>query len=398
MNHFPSTLRLVCLACFGSMVSMRVCDPMLIELGREFSVSTGHASRVVAAYAIAYGLAQLVYGPLGDHLGKLRVVVFASMGCALLSALTSLAPTLDLLVLARAAMGAAAAGIVPLSIAWIGDRVPYEQRQETLGKLTAATLSGMIVGQSLGGLAADTLGWRTAFVLMTLIFVVAATLLHRHTRTHPRAESSASFSLRSYLRNTARLLALPGVRWVLAATVMEGVLAYGTLAFVPSQLMQAFSFSSAGAGAVMVLFGIGGLLYSLQARRWVALLGERGLALTGATLFGTGLLILAWAPAPWLAVLACFFAGLGLYMLHGTLQTLATQMAPESRGTAVTLFACTLFLSQSVGVPLFGATLDAGQLALSYTLAWLGLLALGAWLARQINARTAAAGASPPND
>lgn len=394
MTDFRSTLRLVCLVSFGSMASMRICDPMLIELGREFHVTPGDASRVVAAYAIAYGLLQLVYGPLADRLGKLRVVSWATMACALFSALTALVPTLDMLVLARAAMGAAAAGIVPLSIAWIGDQVPYEKRQETLGILTAATLTGMILGQSLGGLAADTLGWRSAFVVLTVIFVVAAAMLRLNVRQDRQAQPGAPsqpFSLATHLRGTALLLAMPRVRWVLAATVMEGMLAYGTLAFVPSRLVQAFGFSSAGAGALMILFGAGGLLYSLQARRWVGLLGEKGLAMSGGVLFGAGLLVLAWARQPWLAALACLGAGLGLYMLHGTLQTLATQMAPESRGTAVTLFACTLFLSQSIGVPLVGATLDSGQLATTYTLAWLGLLGLGAWVARHAQPRRPAA-------
>ena len=72
------TLRLIGLVAFCSMASMRICDPMLIDLGREFGVSTGDASRVVSTFAIAYGLMQLIYGPLGDRIGKLRVIVLAS--------------------------------------------------------------------------------------------------------------------------------------------------------------------------------------------------------------------------------------------------------------------------------------------------------------------------------
>ena len=70
--------------------------------------------------------------------------------------------------------------------------------------------------------------------------------------------------------------------------------------------------------------------------RWLNLLGEKGLALAGGALFAACLLMLAWTRLAWLAGGSCSFAGLGLYMLHSTLQTQATQMAPAARGAAAT--------------------------------------------------------------
>jgi predicted MFS family arabinose efflux permease len=389
------TLRLIALAAFCSMASMRICDPMLIELGQEFGVSTGEASRVVSAFAIAYGLMQLIYGPLGDRVGKLRVIVAASCGCALFSATTSLAPGFDLLVLSRAAMGAAAAGIVPLTIAWIGDQVPYAQRQETLARLMGATLTGMMVGQWFGGFAAQHMGWRSAFMVLSGLFLlVAVVLYHNFPRLAGAAPTAGGegtaappMSLASQVRNTLRLLARPRVRWVLVVTALEGALAFGALAFVPSRLIATFGFSMAGAGGVMVLYGLGGLLYSQLAGRWLALLGEKGLALCGGVLICVGLLVLAVSTHPWLAMLACLLAGMGFYMLHNTLQTQATQMAPESRGTAVSLFACALFLGQSLGVLVMARFADRGSLGGAIAVVALAILALGAWVSRSVQAR-----------
>ena len=348
-------LRVISLAAFCSMASMRVCDPMLVSLAREFSVTTGDASAVIAAFAVSYGVLQLFYGPLGDRLGKVRVVIGATFACALFSGVTALAPTLPVLVAARAAMGASAAGIIPLSMAWIGDNVPYEQRQETLAQLMVATVSGMMAGQWFGGFAVEALGWRAAFVVLSLLFLTAASLLWRQSRAMaastpaPAAGSAVppAFSLSAYLANTAALLRMPRVRWVLTVVAVEGALAFGTLAFVPARMVDGFGLSASAAGGVMVLYGVGGLIYSLLARRWLALLGERGLALVGASLIAAGLLLLAWGPVAAWGVLGCFFAGVGFYMLHNTLQVQATQMAPEARGTAVTLFACLLFLGQT---------------------------------------------------
>ena len=67
-------LRLISLAAFCSMASMRVCDPMLVALSLEYKITTGDASAVIAAFAVAYGVLQLVYGPLGDRVGKVRVI------------------------------------------------------------------------------------------------------------------------------------------------------------------------------------------------------------------------------------------------------------------------------------------------------------------------------------
>ena len=74
MNKLEGTLPYVGLLAFSSMALTRVCDPMLTTLGSEFGVSIGQASRVISWYAIAYGALQLVWGPLGDRLGKLRIV------------------------------------------------------------------------------------------------------------------------------------------------------------------------------------------------------------------------------------------------------------------------------------------------------------------------------------
>lgn len=394
-------LRLISVAAFSSMASMRVCDPMLVTLSQEFHVTTGDASAVIAAFAVAYGVLQLFYGPLGDRFGKVRVIIGATFACAVFSAVTALAPTLPVLVVSRAFMGAAAAGIIPLSMAWIGDSVAYEQRQETLARLMVATVSGMMAGQWFGGFAVEALGWRWAFAVLSVLFLTAATLLLRQMRAtvagaaaagdHPA--EPAAFSLPAYLATTGRLLRMPRVRWVLAIVAVEGALGFGTMAFVPARMVDGFGLSASAAGGVMVLYGVGGLVYSLMARRWLALLGEKGLALLGAMMIAVGLLLLAWAPLVHLAVVGCFCAGLGFYMLHNTLQVQATQMAPEAQGTAVTLFACLLFLGQSLGVLAVAASVDRGWIAQVFSMAAAGVVVLGVLVSRRVQGRVVAVAA-----
>lgn len=379
-------LTLLGLAGFASMASMRICDPMLVVLGQEFQVSTGDASAVVSVFAVVYGVLQLFYGPLGERFGKLRVVSLAVSACALFSAITALSVNLPMLVILRGFMGAAAAGIIPLSMAWVGDQVPYERRQETLAKLMSATVLGMMSGLWFGGFAADTVGWRSAFVLLAALFAVAAVLLLRRLRRQGAmpSKSAAAPGLWAAFRLTGQLLATPRVRWILTVTAVEGALVFGAMAFMPTHLHQQFGLSVVAAGSVMMLYGVGGLLYSQMARLWLAWLGERGLVRTGAALVVVGLLVLAWGSGVWLGLLACLMTGLGFYMLHNTLQVQATQMAPAARGTAVTLFACSLFFGQSTGVLLMAQSVDMGWLAYAFTAAAVGVSGLGVLVVRLV--------------
>ena len=377
-------LQLLGLAGFASMASMRICDTMLVVLGQEFHVSTGDASAVVSVFAVVYGILQLFYGPLGERFGKLRVVSLAVSACAIISAITAMSMSLPMLVIMRGFMGAAGAGIIPLSMAWVGDQVPYERRQETLAKLMSATVLGMMSGLWFGGFAADTVGWRGAFVLLSVMFGLAAVLLLRRLRRQSKTVSLAAPGLWAAFRLTGQLLSTTRVRLVMSVTATEGALVFGAMAFMPTHLHQQYGLSVVAAGSVMMLYGLGGLLYSQMARRWLAWLGERGLVRTGALLVAVGLLVLAWGSGVWLGMLACLMTGLGFYMLHNTLQVQATQMAPAARGTAVTLFACSLFFGQSTGVLLVAQSVDLGWLAYAFTGVAVGVVMLGAVIYRLV--------------
>ena len=383
-----SPVRLVGLSSFCSMASMRMCDPMLGGLGQEFAVTTGDAANVIAAYTISYGVLQMFYGPLGDRVGPLRVIWLATLASAVLSWITAISPSLDALVLARAAMGAAAAGIIPLSVAWVGDHVPNAQRQEALARLMGATVFGMMVGQWFGGFVTQHWGWRFAFVGLGVLFGLAVWRMHSQLKTLPRfVAPEEAVSLVNYWQSTLRLLTESRVQWVLGATLAQGALVLGTLAFFPIRLVAHFGFSLSEAGGVMVLYGVAGLIYSQLARQSVALLGEKGLAWWGGGLIAGGMGLLALADWPLLAVLGCTLSGLGFYMMHNTLQMQATQMAPQAQSMAITLFACILFFGQTVGVSLMARLLDANVLAEALLVAAAGILALCMVIARGVQSQ-----------
>jgi predicted MFS family arabinose efflux permease len=351
---------LLSFATFSSMAAQRLCDAMLPELSREFSAGLAEVAQVVSVFAVVYGLCQLFYGPLGDRLGKFRVVTWGTLGCCVGSVLAVFAASLDMLVLARMLTALGAAAIIPLSLAWIGDAVAYELRQETLARVGLGTTLGITGGQLLGGVFTDTLGWRWAFVFMTLLFGVVGLLLwfdgrRQRSETPPLAPQPMPGGRPGFVQQALQIVTGRWSRIVLIVALIEGASGFGVLAIWASHLHHELGLSLSAAGAVVALFGLGGMVYMAVARWLIPRLGEHGLARTGVALLGLSSLVIAFTPVWWPSVPASLLAGFGFFMFHNTMQTNATQMAPAARGTAVSLFASFLFMGQSIGVLLAAA-------------------------------------------
>lgn len=350
------------MAAFASAAATRLCDPMLPDLARHFGGSASEVAWAVSGYAVAYGCLQLIFGPLGDRLGKYRLIALCTLACVPGSLLAALASSLHGLIAARMVSGVTAAGIIPLAMAWIGDTVPYEQRQSTLARFLIGQVLGVVGGQFIGGIFADTLGWRWAFGAMALLYLAVGWGVLAQSRLlsrlqldlgHGTAAGTGPVTPPSDMLGQIRTVwQTPWARTILAVVFTEGALIFGALAFVPSHVHDRFGLTLSAAGGLMACFGVGGLSYVLFARHFVQRLGEVGLVKLGGGALGLAWLTLMWAPSWGWTLPACYLSGVGYYALHNTLQTNATQMAPNVRGTAVSLFASSFFLGQSVGVSL----------------------------------------------
>ena len=331
-------------------MSMRLCDPMLPRFALEFDRPITTLAPIVTLFTIAYGIFSLVHGPLGDRRGKLNVISRATLLAAIGSAACGLAVSFEWLVVLRFVTGAACAAIIPLSLAWIGDSLPAEERQQTLARFAAATITGMMLGPVVGGVFVDTIGWRAAFALTALVFLIAGVRLLRFARSNPPhlANDLSSNVLAGY----QALLRNPWMRFVIIIVAIEGACVIGALAFVPTLLHLHFDLPLWQAGLVVAMNGVGGLCFSWQSRWLINRLGVTGMARLGGLALGLGLFSIVLLPHWILALPACALMGFGFSMLHNTLQNLATQAHPDARGTAIAGFVLALFIGQSLGVSL----------------------------------------------
>lgn len=389
----PSPDRAVALLSFTAFVSaasLRGTDPMLPLFAAEFSTTPGGAAASITAFSVAYGLFQVVHGPIGDRIGKYRLVLITSALSLLATIACALAPTLGFLIAARFVAGATIGAAIPLSIAWIGDVVAYEKRQPALARYLIGQLLGVAIGNAAGGYVGELFGWRSMFWLLAMLYVVVTLALYAELRRNPLARHNAGHAQSSMLdgfRRMSALLGRPWVRTVLITGSLEGGLFYGALSFVAFHLHHDLGFGVGASGTVVTAFALGGLLYALVSRRLLQGLGERGLALTGGMTMGAAFLGLVVAQSAAWVVLCMLAAGGGLYMLHNMLQVHATQMAPESRGAAVALFALLLFTGQSLGVWLGARLLDTAGTTPLFLIAAIGLPLVGLYFRSQLARR-----------
>ena len=340
-------------AAFGSGMSMRVMDPMLVRLASDFSIPVGIASWSVTVFGVAYGFSQLLFGPLGDRYGKVKVVAIGSAACSLAALFCAHAQSFSWLLIGRVLGGATAASIIPLAMAWIGDVVAYEKRQTILAKFLIGQILGLSAGVLVGGLCADFLNWRIPFFIIATWFALISLYLGFHSKRLPDhthvVQLGEGSGITRMLGEFQKVLTIPWARQVLLTVGLEGAAVFGSLAFVPAHLHTTHVLSLSSSGALVMLFGLGGLAFAFQSRRWIGVFGEVKLIQTGAQIMCISLICLGWMPLWWLTMPACFLFGLGFYMMHNTLQINATQMAPERRGAAVAAFASCFFLGQFQG-------------------------------------------------
>ena len=378
------------IAAFVSGANLRLFDALLPTIAEDFSVAPTVASVVITAFTLAYGLFQIVHGPLGDRVGRLRTVAIAMAIACLGSLGSAIAPTLPQLTLLRFITGIGAAGIIPVSIAWIADHTPYDRRQATLGRFIGFILMGQILGPALGGALAEWFTWRDVFFVFTAVFLMVSIVLFRVDYTSRKASSAghvAQAQQSNILQTYLEILRNPWVRTVLLTVAVEGILFYGTFAYTGAWLKEKFDLSYLLIGAILAGFGLGGVVYSLLVKWLLIRLHETGFATIGASILMLFYLALPLTPT-WYAIgPLCVVGGFGFYMLHNTLQTKATEMWPAARGTAISAFAFSLFCGQALGVALFGRVIAALGYDWTFVATGVALLLLGvrfAWRLRGV--------------
>ena len=370
------------LSCFAGALASRVTDPFVVSISEEFRTSPESVALLASAFAVPFALVQPVLGPVGDALGKRRVIRAALCLLAAFTLLAPFAPDLASLAVLRGLSGAAAGGVMPLSLATVGDAVPMRDRQVALSRLIVFAIAGQVGGGALAGVLAPFLGWRGVLGLCGAVALAAVALMVLVRQPGP-PEPRRRFEPVGALRRYRALLKLPAARVLYASVLAEGVFVFGAFPYFAPVLEARGQGGVLEAGLAVAAFGCGGFLFAALARTLLARIGQGRMVVLGGALAALALLGFAAAPAAAVFVAAGLVLGLGFYMVHNTIQTRVTEVAPEARGSAVALHAFHFYVGQSLGPVAVGVASGLLGPGAAFALAGAGMLALGLRLGRR---------------
>jgi predicted MFS family arabinose efflux permease len=355
------SLRLIRSAAFCSAFDRMAIAPMLVAISGDLDASLAQVTLAATAYFLLYGAMQPIWGMLSDRLGRVPVIRLTLAGAAVASIASAAAPTLGVLLGARAVAGALFAGVIPTTLVYVGDTVPMQRRQIALTQLMGATSAGLAVSTVLAGIAVVVADWRLVFAWSALAAGVLAVALRAVPEPDVPRVSGALAAVGTLLRR-------PWPRTVVLLALVEGTLVLGIITFLAPALEDA-GLSAAVAGGVMGLYGAAVVAWTGVVRRAARDLAPARLILVGTALIAVGYLAAAVDPGlGGIGVAALLVAG-GFAFLHSTLQTWATEVAPDLRATAVSLFAAALFTGGAVGTALVGPLADDGEFAALFLVA-----------------------------
>lgn len=353
-----NSLILVLGACgFASTFTMRLLDPLVPTLAAEFGRSIAQVATVATAFSFAYAVGQPFLGPIADSLGKLRTIATCLGALALLSLAVTFAGSFDVLTVVRMVAGIAAGGIIPVAMAAIGDRAPMAERQVMLGRFLVLMIVGQMVGAACSGLVAEHLGWRYVFLMAGAIAGIAGLLVVLVLKPRPDARR-APLSFAGALANYAAVFANPRSKLLYGLVIVEGSLIFGMPPYIAAILQERAGVGPSQAGLVIAGTGLGGIVYGVLTRILVERLGPTRMTTLGGIVMGLAFALFSLPFLPWWSAVAIFtLNGFGFFLMHGTFQAQATELAPTARGSAVALFACALFCGHALGPVLMGAAL-----------------------------------------
>lgn len=357
----PGSLRkliMVLGACgFASTFTMRIVDPLVPTLAAEFGRSIAQVAAMATAFSFAYAIGQPFLGPVADSAGKLKTIAVSLGLLALLSVAAAFSLSFDMLTVIRSGTGIVAGGVIPVAMAAIGDRAPMAERQILLGRFLVIMIVGQMAGAACSGLIAEHVGWRGVFVMAGALSAGAALLILFVLRPRPDAQRP-KLSFSGAAANYAAVFANPRSKLLYGLVIVEGSLIFGMPPYVAAILQERAAVGPSLAGLVIAGTGLGGIVYGMLTRILVERVGPSRMTVAGGLLMATGFALFSLPFLPWWSAIGLFVLnGFGFFLMHGTFQAQATELAPGARGSAVALFACALFMGHAIGPVAMGLSL-----------------------------------------
>lgn len=388
------------LATLLSSLGTSIANVALPTLTVAFTASFAAVQWIVLAYLLTITALIVSVGRLGDVFGRGRLLQLGIVIFTIASALAGLAPTLGLLIAARAAQGLGAAIMMALALVFAGESVPKNRIGSAMGLLGTMSALGTALGPTLGGMLIATFGWPSIFLVNVPLGLATLHLARRHLPSdHPTpgmtrpafdhagtlllatmlgayalamtighghpgplnlgllmaAAISAGLFVQAERRAPAPLIQIavfrePGLTRSLATSTMVATVIMSTLVVGPFYLSQCLGLEAGAVGLAMSVGPLVAALTGLPAGRMVDRFGARRAALSGLAGMTVAAAALSLVPTRagivgYVLPMGLLTAGYALFQAANTTAVMANS-GPEQRGVVSGL----LNLSRNIGL------------------------------------------------
>ncbi|MGW4407438.1 MFS transporter [Nonomuraea sp. NPDC004702] len=407
-------LAVLLVAQFMLAVDFSILNVALPAIGDDLGFSLSGLQWIATAFALCAAGFTLFFGRIGDLVGRKRIFLgsLALLGAASLAG--GLAPTPDVLIVARIAQGLATAAATPAGLALLTTSFPEGPlRQKALGLNGALMSAGFTAGAVLGGVLTDLLSWRWAFfvnvpVALAVLIVAPAVIAESRPADRPRLDLPGALSVTLGLLGVVYGLTQAGEHgWthplalagVLGGAVLLGLFhlvercaaaplvplhvlrkptvawgnLLGLLAFVTETslvylltlyLQKTLGFTALAAGLSFGVLGLGTVAGGLLAPKAIARASTVTVLVGGGLLqaVSTGALLLLGGTSGSMALLlpATFLGGVGnMLVIVGFMVTATTGLPDREQGLATGLASMSQQIGITMGTPIMSAIVTA---------------------------------------
>jgi EmrB/QacA subfamily drug resistance transporter len=257
-----------------------VVNIALPALGRDLHAGFEGLQWVISGYTLTLASLILLGGSLGDRFGRRRIFIVGTVWFGIASAFCALAPSIEMLVAARALEGVGAALLTPGSLAMIEASFAEQDRGKAIGAWSGFSGIATAIGPFVGGYLVEGPGWRWVFLINVPVAVLVAAIARRHVPESFDADAPKHLDLVGAVLGAIGLggvtygLIAAGSGWstTSVAALCLGLLGLGAFAvnehrspnpMIPTNLFRNHQFTAANAVTFLVYGALGGLFFFL---------------------------------------------------------------------------------------------------------------------------------------
>lgn len=341
-----------------STLTIDIYLPAFPAIAHELAASETQLQLTFAGAMMGMIAGKLLIGPSSDVVGRRRLLLFAILAHVLASVACALAPTIEMLIIARVLQGAASAATGVLSLAMVRDLYSGLRMVRMLASLAVISGAAIAVGPLLGAQLLLIMNWRGVFITLAVYGLLIGLLIFLGTKE----------SLPDHLRHRGRMQIVAHFRAVLSDRLYVGLMLtgafmwagmYNYLSSSSFVFQRLFELSAIEYGyvfathAIFMLLGnqVGSRLARKLAPQWIIAISSSGAVLASAALVIVGL-----GPDPSLLSVViplwCFTFALGA--TNPCLQALAMSRRSKEAGTAAALLGAAQQVLAVISTPLAG--------------------------------------------